>query len=110
MGKEPEAMYQDKFKDFFEVLFRAPEEGQEEFSGWKPLNFPTQQTWQLSKNVLVLEELARSSVSSAIVVRSSRISVLSQMKEVKYVEHVLLNNNPMLNGCVFIKTCLTQQN
>ena len=39
MGKETESMYQDKFKDFFEFLFRTAEEGQEEFPGWKPLNF-----------------------------------------------------------------------
>ena len=39
MGKETQAMYQESFKDIFEILSCATNIGQTEFPGWKPLNF-----------------------------------------------------------------------
>ena len=39
MGRKIQAMYQEEFKEMFEILFQAAEVGQTEFPGWEPLNF-----------------------------------------------------------------------
>ena len=39
MGKETKKMYQEEFKDIFQVFLDASKEGQTIFPGWHPINF-----------------------------------------------------------------------